>query len=199
VRDSGQGSKERTKPRIFTDPSRIYLTGFMGCGKSTIGPILANMFGYTFVDLDAEIAARAGMSIPEIFAEYGEEAFRTMETEQLKTASPSTPAVVSLGGGVLGRRENMHHIRATGILLYLHMDLDTAVRRLRRNRRRPMLWDDDGSPLRGERLRARVQELLESRLDGYERAHIHVPTAHRSVGKNADRIAAAIRSWTLYH
>src|ERR1700733_15154780 len=88
----------------------IYLVGFMGCGKSTIGKALADELGWSFVDLDEEIERRAGSTIATIFDTCGEEAFREMERaalqERIRTIQMGRPQVISLGGGAFVTDEN---------------------------------------------------------------------------------------------
>jgi shikimate kinase len=180
-------------------PKRVYLIGFMGCGKSTIGPILANVFGYSFIDLDAEIVSHAGMSIPSVFREYGEAAFRAMERSCLRRISSDESVVISLGGGVLTHPDNARHILQTGLVIYLKMDVDTAVSRLQRKRGRPMLWGSEEQPLEGDELAGRISDLMEQRERDYGQAHLTIPTTNRHVGGMVDRVASAIRTWTIYH
>src|ERR1700749_3713805 len=98
-------------PRRSTRParaaSRIVLTGFMGSGKSTVGPLLAAELGWAFLDLDTEIERRTGLTVPQIFAEQGEAAFRKEETAALAAVLGRTRTVIALGGGApetLGNR-----------------------------------------------------------------------------------------------
>ena len=97
--------------------NNIYITGMMGCGKTTLGKELAKAAGRPFVDLDDEIVRRAGKSIPEIFAEEGEEAFRQRETEALRALSERENLIVACGGGTILREENVALMRETGRVL----------------------------------------------------------------------------------
>lgn len=99
--------------------SRIVLTGFMGSGKSTVGPLLAAELGWTFIDLDAEIERRTGLTVPQIFSEKGEAAFRKEETAALAAVLGRTRTVIALGGGApetLGNRLLLEQTPGTAIV-----------------------------------------------------------------------------------
>src|SRR5690606_40072973 len=85
----------------------IYLTGFMGSGKSTIGPILANTLGWDFYDLDRVIENKTGKKVREIFEQDGESFFRSLETETLEELSELDKTIISLGGGTMANAENI--------------------------------------------------------------------------------------------
>src|SRR5580698_1936242 len=111
--------------------SRIVLTGFMGSGKSTIGPLLAAELGWNFVDLDAEIERRTGLSVPQIFAERGEAAFRKEETAALVAALGHAHTVIALGGGApetLANRLLLEQTPATAVV-YLAAPFATLAAR----------------------------------------------------------------------
>ncbi len=101
--------------------SLIYLAGFMGSGKSTIGPILANSLGFEFVDIDKLVEQKAGKRIVDIFAAEGEQTFRAFEQMSLKEVAARSHCVVSLGGGSIANEENFHLIRESGIIVYLQL------------------------------------------------------------------------------
>ena len=111
----------------------IALVGMAGCGKSTLGRLLAKETGLKFVDADAEIEAKAGRSIPEIFAEEGEDAFRRLETEVLSELGKQSGLVIATGGGCVTRAENYPLLRQNSRILWLKRDpekLPTAGRPL---------------------------------------------------------------------
>ena len=110
--------------------SLIFLTGFSGSGKSTIGPLLANSLGYEFIDLDQMIEKQAGKTITLIFAENGEEYFRKLEFHALEGVVEQTNLVISLGGGVLQNDRSYELIKATGTLVYLKSPARTLAKRL---------------------------------------------------------------------
>lgn len=183
----------------MTTPLRIekrlvYLTGFMGSGKSTIGPILANTLGFRFIDVDRLIEEKTGKSVSSIFKDDGEPLFRQHESEALDEIRSMQDAVVSLGGGTVASEENFRLVHASGILIYLQLSPEDALRRMRRKLDRPMLRDDQGLPLTGEPLEERIRDLLEVREQFYRRADIIVATGDISVGSTVDDIVRRLRT-----
>jgi shikimate kinase len=167
---------------------RIYLTGFMGSGKSTIGPILANSIGYEFADLDALVEAGAGMTVAQIFREKGEEAFRAMERSVLAAVAARSRLVVALGGGVLTDPSNLALVTSTGIMVYLRATPEDIAGRLRRKRDRPLILGEGGAPLGEEALRDRIRTLLAEREGLYARAEIIVDTDSSRLGLTVDKV-----------
>lgn len=150
--------------------SRIYLTGFMASGKSTVGPLVADALGYKFLDLDWLVVVRSGRSIPEIFAEGGAGAFREAEAEALAEATRLERHVIATGGGSLVQARMMALAKASGTVVWLRTSAETVARRVGSAGDRPMLWDDEGRPLQGDALRQRVGELMAKREAPYARA-----------------------------
>ena len=109
---------------IARETGNIILVGMPGSGKSTVGKALAEALGRPFVDTDTLIAEEAGRSIPEIFSADGEEVFRAMETEAVKTAGMMSGAVIATGGGVVTRERNYRPLSQNGRIVFLHRDLD---------------------------------------------------------------------------
>ena len=154
---------------------RIYIAGFMGVGKSTVSPRVAKKLGFDVMDLDAEIVRHLGLSIPGIFEVMGEEIFRETEYELLSTASEATGLVVSLGGGAICREKTLQLCLDTGLLIYLKSSARALAHRLARSgQARPLLFDERGTMLKGEKLVARIDELLAVREPFYNRAHITI-------------------------
>ena len=179
---------------------RIYLTGFMGSGKSTVGPILANVLGYAFVDLDEAIAARAGKPVVRIFAEEGEAAFRALEAMLLRETAAHEHMVYALGGGTLAAEANLRWALEHGIVVYLRVSLDQLMRRLRRGRvARPLLLDAAGRPLTAEALREKIQAMMDRRAPSYERAHIIIDIGNQRVGITVDEVMKALRQYRRRH
>jgi len=175
---------------------RIYLTGFMGSGKSTIGPILANVLGYDFVDLDEAVEERAGKPVPQIFAEDGEAAFRALEATMLRETGARHNVVVALGGGAMTVEDNLQWALANGAVVYLKVTLDSLIRRLRRGRMvRPLLLDDAGQRLSTADLREKIKALMDRREPFYERAHVVVEIANQRVGITVDEVVKAVRRY----
>jgi shikimate kinase len=125
----------------------IYLAGFMGSGKSTIGRLLADRLGWHFVDLDEEIEAAAGMRIFEIFETRGEAEFRRLERETMRTRvrgiERGRPTVMALGGGAIVQPENFAMIEDNGITIWLDCPLETVRRRVGDSSHRPLARDPE--------------------------------------------------------
>jgi shikimate kinase len=119
------------------------LTGFMGCGKSTVGRRLAALTGHRFVDTDELIVKAQGKNIPEIFAELGEEGFRDIEQGVLQDLVGVAGIVLSTGGGAILRQENRVALRKVGILVWLDAEPDVLFERASRSTRRPLLQTDN--------------------------------------------------------
>lgn len=126
----------------------VFLCGFMGCGKSTVGKELAALMGKPFTDMDSYIEKKAGMSIPEIFAEKGEKAFRTMETSAVKELAASDK-VVACGGGAMLKSENAEAAAAGGIVVYLDADFETCYKRISGDKNRPIVMANTKESLEG--------------------------------------------------
>ena len=101
----------------------IVLTGMPGCGKTTVGRMLAERLGKKFADLDQLIEERAGKPIPQIFAQDGEDAFRRLESELVRETGAQTGYVISTGGGVVTRGENYAPLHQNGVIVHLRRDL----------------------------------------------------------------------------
>ncbi len=180
-------------PAIEDILPRIYLTGFMGSGKSTVGQILANVLGYRFIDLDEEIARREGLSVGELFKVRGEAYFREQERRVLAETFAMEQVVVATGGGTLAHPENMRRALEQGTVVYLMLEEEDLLYRLKRIRNRPLLLDEEGEPLPPEALRRRVVTLLQEREPVYRQAHVHVPVGNVPVGLTVDAVVSALR------
>lgn len=141
----------------------IYLVGFMGSGKSTVGRLLAAQLGYAFLDLDSLIEASAGTSIESIFGEEGEAAFRKMESEMLKQTTDPHPHVMALGGGAFSNPDNRRLLESRGVTVWLKVSGDEAWRRCRREKGRPLAHD-----------RQSFFRLFEARQDDYGRCDLDI-------------------------
>ena len=174
----------------------ISLTGFMGCGKSSVGRELSRLLCCPFMDLDSVIEEKAGRSIPEIFATDGEAAFRQMESETLEDIAGADDAVVlALGGGTVMTRECAEIVHEKTLCIYLRASVETLVRNLSGEADgRPMLnTSSRGAKRRGDR-QTRIEELLSKRSATYEStAHITIDTDGRSVTEIAEDIRQALR------
>jgi shikimate kinase len=168
---------------------RVYLTGFMGSGKSTVGPILANTIGYEFVDLDRVIEEVEGVTVAEVFRLRGEVHFRDREREAIARLSREPGRVVALGGGALVDPVNFETVIATGILVYLRLPKDVLLRRLEHREDRPLLRDAAGGRLSGDEMRERFEALYRIREPLYARADLILDADERHVGVTVDRLA----------
>jgi len=174
--------------------SLIYLTGFMGSGKSTIGPILANTLGYTYLDVDQFIEQKTKKRIAEIFSAEGEQAFRNLERNSLLELAGRDHSVISLGGGTIANDANCRIVSQSGILIYLKLSIEEILQRVQYRNDRPMLKDAQGNPLQGKALEMRIQELLSFREQFYSRANVIITTDKMRVGDTVDEIMKNIRS-----
>lgn len=117
----------------------LFLVGLPGAGKSTLGRMLARRLGLPFVDADAELERRLGVTIPMIFEIEGEAVFRDREETTLAELVARTGIVLATGGGVVIRPRNRERLKANGTVLYLHAEPATLRERTRRSRHRPLL------------------------------------------------------------
>jgi shikimate kinase / 3-dehydroquinate synthase len=166
----------------------VLLWGFMGTGKSSVGPLLARALGRTFVDLDETIAAGAGASVSETFAREGEAAFRAREQAALQVAVARPEVVVAPGGGALCSDEALALARRHGPLVVLRAGVDEILRRIGGDATRPLL-------ARAADPRRAVEELLATRRRFYEAADLTVATD----GRTPAAIAADIAAWLGRH
>ena len=172
---------------------RIYLTGFMGSGKSTVAPKLARGLGYKATDLDDEIVQRTGLSIPALFDLYGQERFREEEQQSLHETADHGQRVISLGGGALTFGSNLSWCKEHGIVVYLRGSAAFLASRLQQSRRqRPLLFDEAGNPLKREALLERVSSLLNQREPIYAQAHIVVEIDAKDVREVVEEIRAVL-------
>jgi shikimate kinase len=153
---------------VMPSPERIYIIGFMGCGKTTAGRKLAARLGWEFVDLDREAERIAGMKIPEIFESKGEEFFRRTEQEALRALASLSHTVISTGGGAPCYGDNMDHMVATGITIYLKLTPARLQSRLLKSKNeRPLLKGLDS-----DEMLLFIEKKLSERKQFYERAAI---------------------------
>ena len=114
---------ERLYREMLFEKRSIVLIGMPGCGKTTLGALLARQMGRELVDTDAETACRAGMSIPEIFRQRGEACFRTLESETIRAVSRTGGRVIATGGGAALRQENVDALKQNGVVVFLDRPL----------------------------------------------------------------------------
>ncbi len=129
---------------------KIFLIGFMGSGKSTVGKKLASVLGWSFIDLDEEIEKKEGLKIATIFSEKGETFFRNAESEMLRSVAVRQNIVISTGGGTPCLGDNMDFMLKNGITVYLKLRPGQLHKRLKRaSAERPLLKSISGDNLYG--------------------------------------------------
>ncbi len=182
----------------MSDPERvhIWLVGFSGSGKSTIGPILADLMKRPFFDTDAMIERIERQTIATIFSRNGEKYFRRRESETIAALGRRRkPAVIALGGGAFQSPANRKLVRTCGHSVYLRLSATAIYRRLSAKSDRPLL---QVKPKRGETLRqARMQKittLLSRRIRNYEKADMTIVVSSGTPSQIAKRIVAKVRS-----
>lgn len=173
---------------------RIYLTGFMGTGKTTLGRVVANCLGWEFFDIDKEIEKDQGRTVATIVLEDGEEEFRRLEVIKLSELSSFEGAVISLGGGTLINENNLELCKETGLLVYLKADLNTIYHRVKKKTTRPLFRSENDAEMTEPEAMAKLKSLFEIRRPGYESADITVETEADNFGKSIDRIINRIRT-----
>ncbi len=162
----------------------LYLVGFMGTGKSTIGRAAAQRLGFHLLDSDHEIERQQGKSIPDIFAQLGEPAFRTYERQFIEGGHPAERTVVACGGGLVVQPGMLDALRSRGVVICLHASLATVLERTQRNRNRPLLDVADPSE--------RIRTLYAEREAIYKRAGTVILTDSRPLN---DIVAHVVRTW----
>jgi shikimate kinase len=175
--------------------NRIFLTGFMGSGKSTVGPILANTIEYDYVDVDLTIEKNVEKTVIEIFKELGQEYFRSLEQALITELCAKRHLVISLGGGAIVDPVSFRRVISSGILVYLKADPERLLKRLRWKSDRPVLADFSGDRLSEDELRSRVEELYLEREPIYNKADITVLTDERKVGPTVDQIVRQLSTY----
>ena len=164
----------------------IYLVGPMGSGKTTIGQRLARRLGLEFLDCDHELEAHTGASVSLIFDVEGEEGFRARESRLLAELTARQGVLIATGGGAVLREENRRMLRETGLVVYLKTSVTQQLRRLSRDRSRPLLQTEDR--------RARLEALAEHRNPLYEEvAQIVFPAQNRALDAVAKDLEHKIR------
>ncbi|MCC5981835.1 MAG: shikimate kinase [Oceanicaulis sp.] len=145
----------------------VVLAGLMGAGKTTVGRRLAERLGWPFRDSDHEVEAAAGRSVADIFADFGEAAFRDGERKVItRLMEDESRAVIALGGGAFINDETRALIAERAVSVWLHADIDILMERVGKRDTRPLLHTDDP--------RAVMEKLIEERTPIYAQADIHI-------------------------
>ncbi|WP_274307353.1 shikimate kinase [Solibacillus daqui] len=159
---------------------KIYLVGFMGCGKSAIGRRLSYYLKMPYYDMDHEIVRQQGMSIPELFEKFGEARFREIETEFLKSFRDEA-CIIATGGGVAVNEENRKIMRHTGLVFFLDAKFEDIYMRIRNDKNRPIVQKSTEQEL---------EILYNNRRRSYRDAgHIQVLTPSRTLRQIVEYIA----------
>lgn len=172
--------------RTTADPlepgSNLTITGFMGTGKSTVAGILSDRLGRKLVDMDACIETEFGKTIPELFADEGEEVFRQAEARLCQRLATESGLIVATGGGTLVSDGNWQALSASGPVVCLTAGAETVLRRVEKFEDRPLLPGDR------EQKRDSIRRLLLDRREAYGRIPLRVPTDEVSPETVSDRV-----------
>jgi shikimate kinase len=168
------------------DPAdvNLYLVGFMGTGKTTVGRAVAHKLGFLALDSDHEIERLQGKTIPDIFAQDGEAAFRRMEKEFVENGHPAERTLVACGGGLVVQPGMLELLKSKGVVVCLHASLETILARTARHRNRPLLAVEDPEE--------RIRTLYAAREAIYKQSGTVILTDSRPLH---DVIAHVIRAW----
>jgi shikimate kinase len=161
----------------------IYLVGFMASGKSTVGRLLAHHIGWQFADIDEDIEASQGSTIPSLFETLGEPGFRRIESEaiekRVRSIRKCCPTVLALGGGAYVQPANAGLLDANGISIWLDTPFDTIERRVRMSNHRPLAADP-----------VFFRELFLARREAYARAAYTIAVASEDPAHTVDQLLA---------
>jgi shikimate kinase len=165
--------------------TNLYLVGFMGTGKSTVGRQVAKQMNFDFIDSDQEIERVQGKPVSAIFAEQGEAAFRKMEREFIENGHPAQGCVVACGGGLVVPPGMLELLRRRGVVICLHAPIGTIIERIMHTTHRPLLQAED----RAQRLR----DLYAQREALYRRTGTMVLTDSRPLREIAAHVLRVYR------
>ncbi len=157
-----------------TNQPNLYIVGFMGTGKSTVGRMLAERLGLRFIDSDKHIEASEGMRVKEIFEQLGEAHFRKLERDFVDEGHPPSACVVACGGGLIVQPGMIEKLKDKGLVACLFASPETILKRTQANNARPLLQADN--PIE------RIKALMAERDPIYLKAGICILTDHRSIG-----------------
>ena len=166
----------------------IALVGMMGCGKTTIAKLLAKDLSFSFVDTDSLIIEKENRSINEIFEKNGEEYFRELETSILKEILNNHNQIISTGGGIIKKDENIKLLKEKSIVIYLEANANTLYERVKNNKERPLLNVDD--------MQERIRILLNERIEKYRQAHHTISTTNKEPIEIKNEIIGKINEYS---
>jgi shikimate kinase len=168
---------------VAEPPQRVVLVGFMGAGKSTVGPLVARGLGWTFLDMDTRIEEEAGCSVAQVFRDRGEPAFRALELEVAREAARRRHAVIAAGGGAFAQPATRDVLREGAITVWLRCDLPTIQARVPADGRRPLAAN-----------RAIMRSLLSERESSYQLADETVEASEGSPETVARAVLGRLRA-----
>ncbi len=162
----------------------VYLCGFMGCGKSTVGKILAEKLGCGFYDMDEYIVEREKMKIPQIFAEKGEKYFRETETAVIGELA-GMGGIIACGGGAMLKKENASIASENGVIIYIDVPFEICYGRISGDRNRPIVMNNTKEEL---------EFIYDSRVPVYKENSTFTVSGGGSAEEIADRISVLLES-----
>jgi shikimate kinase len=166
----------------------LVLIGYRGTGKSTVGEVLSKRLGMRYICMDHEIEKKAGMTTPEIVAQYGWQKFRDIESEVTRELTWFDNFILDTGGGVIERPENIKDLQTNAAVFWLKATIETVIARIQTGTQRPALTS-------GKTFIEEVAEVLERRTPIYQSAaHYEIDTDDSTPEQVAERI---IEIWTL--
>ncbi len=165
--------------------TNLYLVGFMGTGKSTVGRQVARQLDFQFLDSDHEIERAQGKPVAKIFAEEGEPRFRALEREFIERGHPASRCIIACGGGLVVPPGMLELLRSRGVVICMHAPIETILQRTMHTNHRPLLQVDD----REKRLR----ELYAQREEIYRRTGTMVLTDSRPLREIAGHVLRVYR------
>ncbi|MDB6120666.1 MAG: Shikimate kinase, partial [Verrucomicrobiaceae bacterium] len=166
----------------------IVIIGLMGCGKSSVGRIVAHMIGFKFVDTDQLICEEAGCSIPKIFEKEGEAGFRVREAAALRSLLGKRGHVIATGGGIVTQPHNLSLLRHLGYMVWLDASVTTLYRRTAGGHDRPLLNEEDP--------KAKLERLMEARKELYNGvADQRITTDNLTLQETSYGVAESARVW----
>jgi shikimate kinase len=161
----------------------VYLIGFMGSGKSTVGKILAEKLNMNFIDIDKLIEEKEGMKIKDIFEQKGESYFRELERKQIEAIVNQEGLVVSTGGGLGANLDNMNLMKKNGDVVWLDVSLNTVLDRLKNDQDRPLLKQPT----------EKIKQLFEERKNVYRLANIRINADKKTPSQIVEEILSKIK------
>jgi shikimate kinase len=161
----------------------IYLVGFMGSGKSTVGKILAEKLNMNFIDIDKLIEEKEGRKIKDIFEQKGESYFRELERKQIEAIVNQKGLVVSTGGGLGANLDNMNLMKKNGDVVWLDVSLNTVLDRLKNDQDRPLLKQPT----------EKIKQLFEERKNVYRLANIRINADKKTPSQIVEEILTKIK------